>query len=145
MRLVQEGTLIAFHTTEEKTTLYKEIINNTDGNLVSIADIDWLGLTRAETSGYTVINYPSDLILHHEKELKHDLEIMMGKKKLHVSTKSKLSKNVVFDTSEGRIYIGKNTVIEPFTYIKGPVYIGDNCTVTCRYRTVRTSQNWKSL
>jgi UDP-N-acetylglucosamine diphosphorylase/glucosamine-1-phosphate N-acetyltransferase len=127
--LIQDGTLIAFHTAEEKTKQYQEIINSTDGNLVSNADIDWLGISKEETSGFTVINYPSDIIRHHEKELKHDLAAMMGKKKLLVSSKSKLSRNVVFDTAEGRIYIGRNTVIEPFTYIKGPVYIGDNCTL----------------
>ncbi len=144
--LVQDNTIIAFHTTEDKTKLYKEVINNTDGNLVSLADIDWLGLTRTETSSYTVINYPSDLILHHEKELKHDLEQMMGKKKLHVSSKSKVGKNVVFDTSEGRIYVGKNTVIEPFTYIKGPVYVGENCALrsgTQLYGPVRIGNKCK--
>jgi UDP-N-acetylglucosamine diphosphorylase/glucosamine-1-phosphate N-acetyltransferase len=54
---------------------------------------------------------------------------MKGKKKLHISSKNKISRHVVFDTSRGSIYIGKNTVIEPFSYIQGPVYIGDNCTV----------------
>jgi UDP-N-acetylglucosamine diphosphorylase / glucose-1-phosphate thymidylyltransferase / UDP-N-acetylgalactosamine diphosphorylase / glucosamine-1-phosphate N-acetyltransferase / galactosamine-1-phosphate N-acetyltransferase len=144
--LVQDGTLIAFHTSEEKTEQYREIINDSDGNLVSNADIDWLGLRKTETSGHGIINNPSDLIFHLEKELKHDLELKMGKKKLHVSTKSKVGKNVVFDTSEGRIYIGKNTEIEPFTYIKGPVYIGDNCVLrsgTGLYGPVRIGNHCK--
>jgi len=34
---------------------------------------------------------------------------------------------VVFDNDDGSIYIGKNVIIEPNVYIKGPVMILDNC------------------
>ncbi|EQC35893.1 hypothetical protein SDRG_06641 [Saprolegnia diclina VS20] len=35
----------------------------------------------------------------------------------------------VFDVSEGSIFIGANTVIEPHVYIKGPAIIGESCTL----------------
>lgn len=128
--LVQDKTVIAFHTTAEKTSQFKEIVNIEDDNLVSPGDIDWLGLAKIDTSDYRIINFASDLVLYNEEELHNDLKhLLKGKKKLHVSTKNKAAKNVVFDTSHGSIYIGKDTVIEPFSYIQGPVYIGDNCTV----------------
>ena len=41
----------------------------------------------------------------------------------------KIFAGVVLDASEGRVVIDENTVIEPFTYIKGPVYIGRNCLI----------------
>ncbi|KDO30082.1 hypothetical protein SPRG_05273 [Saprolegnia parasitica CBS 223.65] len=35
----------------------------------------------------------------------------------------------VFDVSEGSIFVGANTVIEPHVYIKGPAIIGEGCTL----------------
>ncbi len=128
--VLQDKVIIAFHLTKEKVQQYKVIINPEDDNLVSYADVEWLGLNKIETDKYRLINYPSDLILYNEDQLNYDLNReMKGKKKLHIGKKCSIGKNVVFDTSAGRIYINDNTVIEPFTYIKGPVYIGENCTI----------------
>jgi UDP-N-acetylglucosamine diphosphorylase / glucose-1-phosphate thymidylyltransferase / UDP-N-acetylgalactosamine diphosphorylase / glucosamine-1-phosphate N-acetyltransferase / galactosamine-1-phosphate N-acetyltransferase len=133
--LTQDKTVIAFTTSEEKTKQLREVINtdesdSKDDNLISLGDIEWLNLTKSETNDYKLINYASDLVLYNEEELRKDLkQLIKGKKKLHISSKNKSAKNIVFDTSHGSIYIGKNTVIEPFSYIQGPVYIGDNCTV----------------
>lgn len=128
--ILQDKVIIAFHLTKEKVEQYKEIINPEDDNLISYADIEWLGLNKIESDSYRLINYPSDLILYNEDQLNYDLNReMKGKKKLHIGKKCSIGKNVVFDTSAGRIYINDNTVIEPFTYIKGPVYVGENCTI----------------
>ena len=128
--ILQDKVIIAFHLTSEKVQQYKEIINPEDDNLISYADVEWLGLNKVESDSYRLINYPSDLILYNEDQLNYDLNReMKGKKKLHIGKKCSIGKNVVFDTSAGRIYINDNTVIEPFTYIKGPVYIGENCTI----------------
>lgn len=122
--------VIAFHTTAYKTAQFREIVNGESDNLISYGDIEWLGLNKIETKNYKLINYPSDLILYNDEEISFDLKrLLNGKNKLRVSNKAEVSKNVVFDTSNGSIYIEKNTVIEPFTYIQGPVYIGENCTV----------------
>ena len=126
--LIQDKIVIAFNTTADKTAQFKEIINGEDDNLISYADVEWLNLNKIETNDFKLINYPSDLILYNEEELNYDLK-HLTKKKLHVSKKTKVNKQVVFDTSHGSIYIDKNTVIEPFTYIKGPVYIGEDCTI----------------
>lgn len=128
--ILHDKTVFAFHLSSEKVQQYKEVINPEDDNLVSYADIEWLGLKINDVSSYRLINYPSDLILYNEDQLQYDLNReMKGKKKLHIGKKCSIGKNVVFDTSTGRIYINDNTTIEPFTYIKGPVYIGQNCTV----------------
>lgn len=129
--LLQDKVIIAFHLSDEKVRQYKEIINTEDDNLVSYADIEWLELNKIESeNSFRLINYPSDLILYLEDQLNNDLNReMKGKKKLHIGKKCKIGKNVVFDTSQGKIYINDNTIIEPFTYIKGPVYIGENCTI----------------
>lgn len=128
--ILQDKSVVAFHLSKDKARQYKEIINPDDDNLVSYADIEWLGLNKAESGSYRFINYPSDLILYNEDQLNYDLNReMKGKKKLHIGKKCSIGKNVVFDTSAGRIYINDNTIIEPFTYIKGPVYIGENCTI----------------
>lgn len=127
---IQDKTIVAFHLTEDKSLQYAEVVNAEDDNLVTLADIEWLGLEKIDTTGFKIINFASDLVLYNEEQLHEDLKsLLKGKKKLHVSSKNKAAKNVVFDTSHGAIYIGKNTIIEPFSYIQGPVYIGDNCTV----------------
>lgn len=128
--ILQDKVIIAFRLTKEKVQQYKEIINPEDDNLVSYADVEWLGLNKIESESYRLINYPSDLILYNEDQLNYDLNReIKGKKKLHIGKKCSIGKNVVLDTSGGKIYINENTVIEPFTYIKGPVYIGQNCTI----------------
>ncbi|MEO8514591.1 MAG: putative sugar nucleotidyl transferase [Ignavibacteria bacterium] len=128
--VIQDNAIIAFHLTKEKVLKYSEVINNDDDNLVSYADIEWLGLNKIESGSYRLINNPSDLILYNEEQLNYDLDkAIKGKKKLHIGKKCKIHKSVVFDTSGGKIYINDNTVIEPFSFIKGPVYIGENCTI----------------
>jgi len=128
--ILQDKVIVAFHLTKEKVQQYKEIVNTDDDNLISYADVEWLGLNKIEADSYRLINYPSDLILYNEDQLNYDLNLQMKvKKKLHIGKKCSIGKNVVFDTSAGRIYINDNTTIEPFTYIKGPVYIGEGSTV----------------
>jgi UDP-N-acetylglucosamine diphosphorylase/glucosamine-1-phosphate N-acetyltransferase len=53
-------------------------------------------------------------------------ETFIEYKKIFAGKNVKILPGVVLDASEGRIVIEENTVIEPFTYIKGPVYIGKN-------------------
>lgn len=128
--ILQGKIIIAFHLTEDKAEMYKQVINNTDDNLVSMGDIEWLGLNKIERNSYRLINTPADLILFHEDQLNYDLSLeMKPKKKLHLGKKCRIAKNTVFDTSNGRIFINDGVTIEPFTYIKGPVYIGENSTI----------------
>lgn len=65
------------------------------------------------------------------KELKRikERETFIEYKKIFAGKNVKIFPGVVLDASEGRIVIEENTVIEPFTFIKGPVYIGKNCLI----------------
>jgi UDP-N-acetylglucosamine diphosphorylase / glucose-1-phosphate thymidylyltransferase / UDP-N-acetylgalactosamine diphosphorylase / glucosamine-1-phosphate N-acetyltransferase / galactosamine-1-phosphate N-acetyltransferase len=127
-----ENIVIAFHTNEKNTRKYTEIINPEDDNLVSYADIEWLGLglNRITTDEFLFINNVSDLILYQATELQDEMDLIVsGKKRILNHSKKTTDRNAVLDSSAGKIFIGKNTIIEPFTYIKGPVYIGDGCTI----------------
>lgn len=91
----------------------------------------------------TVINYPWDVInymlhnglsddfnyfgIENKKYLKHkDYNNFIDYKEIFISKTAILKPNVVLDASEGKIIIDENAVIEPFSYIKGPAYIGKN-------------------
>ena len=45
------------------------------------------------------------------------------------STKVELSSDVKFDTHDGPIVFEKNVSFGPFSFLRGPVYIGENCKV----------------
>jgi hypothetical protein len=54
--LIQDKTVIAFHTTKEKTIQFREVVNTGEENLISAGDIDWLGLNKIPASDFKVIN-----------------------------------------------------------------------------------------
>lgn len=45
------------------------------------------------------------------------------------ATKVELPPNVIFDTSDGPIVFENNVSLGPFSFLRGPVYIGENCKV----------------
>jgi len=49
--------------------------------------------------------------------------------KIRIHTKANIYPDVVLDGTKGKIFIDESAVIEPFTFIKGPVYIGKNTLV----------------
>lgn len=145
--LSPDNTVIAFHTSAGNTEKYTEIINPEDDNLVSYADIEWLKLAKITTDEYRFINNVSDLVLYHASELQDEMDmIVSGKKRILNHSKETTAGSAVLDSSAGKIFIGKNTIIEPFTYIKGSVYIGDGCTIrsgTQLYGPVKIGSNCK--
>ncbi len=124
--------VLAFTISAEKTMSLNKKMSSED-NILSIRDVHELNLhiknIPSENTEYKIINYPSDLILYNEEELHKDLKQLLkktkSKKGIYIAPKSKIHKSAVLDSSTGGIYIGKGTVIEPFTYIKGPCYIGE--------------------
>jgi len=142
-----ENTIVAFHTDEKNTQKYTEIINPEDDNLVSYADMEWLGLDKIISEEFRFINNVSDLVLYQENELQDELDfIISGKKRILNHSQKTTDRGAVLDPSAGKIFIGKNTIIEPFAYIKGPVYIGDGCTIRSGsqlYGPVRIGSNCK--
>jgi UDP-N-acetylglucosamine diphosphorylase/glucosamine-1-phosphate N-acetyltransferase len=145
--ITPDNTIIAFHTDEKNTQKYTEIINPEDDNLVSYADIEWLGIDKIVFGDFRFINNVSDLVLYQAGELQDELDfIVSGKKRILNHSKITTDRSAVLDPSAGKIFIGKNTIIEPFTYIKGPVYIGDGCTIRSGaqlYGPVRIGSNSK--
>jgi len=128
---VQDKYVAAFFTSAANTIKLSEaILHDKPEYLVSYSDIEWLGLNKVESSDFNFINYSSDMILYNDEELRRDLTGLVNNKKgIALSPKCKVSKHNELDASEGDIYIGKDTVIEAFSYVKGPVYIGEHCTI----------------
>lgn len=146
------NNIIAFIVSKNKIQQLARIINSGDG-LVSYNKIKSLNLKPVQLSllntdeadELRIISTPADLILFHEEEILKDLEILLKEKKrekkhriqaetinpakIFTEQNCNINRNVVLDAANGPIYISKNTVIEPFTYIKGPVYIGEDSLV----------------
>ncbi|MEO6903054.1 MAG: hypothetical protein ABI315_07865 [Bacteroidia bacterium] len=58
------------------------------------------------------------------------LEIVGNKDLLYLmDNSSKILPGVILDTTDGPIVINKNVTIMPFSYLKGPIYIGENTTI----------------
>jgi UDP-N-acetylglucosamine diphosphorylase/glucosamine-1-phosphate N-acetyltransferase len=84
-----------------------------------------------------VLNTMCDLIRYNEpvmqkqfKSLRNNTKIrkrlaIIGKKDdLYIAGNAKIYSHVVFDTSNGPVYVDKHSVIRPFSTIIGPSYIG---------------------
>lgn len=93
-----------------------------------------------------ILKYPWDAVKYLlQGGLTTDLEIYLNSKKklkptkrqdnfvnhkgIYVSSKTLLNPGSILDASEGKIVIEENCVIEPFCFIKGPVFIGKNTLV----------------
>lgn len=146
---VSGETIIAFTISGDMHALLNEKLGS-DDNLISITDIQALDLKIINVSAdeFKIINYPSDLILFNEEELRNDLKHLAkkGKKGVYISPKCKIHKSAVLDSSHGDIFIGRETTIEPFSYITGPCYIGGHTLVRAGsqiYGPVRIGDNCK--
>jgi len=142
---IKEGNIIAIFTNGKLTEKLNNIFSSKP---VQLADFINIEIEKIELKDdVKILGYTSDIVNFSESELRTDLkEIFKVKKKPAISPKCDISKHSVLDSSGGEIYIGKNTVIEPFCFIKGPVYIGNNCTVrsgSTIYGPVRIGDNCK--
>ena len=91
-----------------------------------------------ETDGYFINEYPWDLLRNLEITLKEDIDIFLQninskkfliKDNVYISESAKADHHTSFDTSNGEIIIDEEAVIEPFSFIKGPAYIGKHCLI----------------
>jgi UDP-N-acetylglucosamine diphosphorylase/glucosamine-1-phosphate N-acetyltransferase len=87
--------------------------------------------------------YLWDLIKHLKEDLEDDLQILGAKiaGKIHSSAVLYQPENIlieegaeveagaVLDARSGPIYIGKNTIVRPHSYLKGPLSIGPECRI----------------
>jgi UDP-N-acetylglucosamine diphosphorylase/glucosamine-1-phosphate N-acetyltransferase len=150
--LVHNNTVIAFHISKDKIPyLIKK--NKSRDNLLSIRDIKAMNLQmiRAEQLDHELsedlvfINYPHDLLNHHEHEMKKDFSFLFKKlnrkqairtkaelinhKEIYISPHARVSSHAVINADKGPVFISEGCTIEPFSYIEGPVFIGENSTI----------------
>lgn len=147
--LVNEGKVIAAKIGKDKLTYLKHKIENRNiDNTLGVKDFDYLDIFEdKEVIGKCSVlyfKYPWEIIKYFDTILVSDLSgKSTGKKKSSLHSKVsvvnlkdvKIAKtanvypDVVLDADTGMIYIDDNATIEPFSYIKGPVYIGKNVLV----------------
>ncbi len=93
-----------------------------------------------QNSGIYIFEYTWDIVKFTKEILTDDLKIYFNEHitevfaensgkanssdNVLISQSAKVFPNVVFDASSGDIAVDENAVIEPFTFIKGPAYIG---------------------
>jgi UDP-N-acetylglucosamine diphosphorylase/glucosamine-1-phosphate N-acetyltransferase len=89
------------------------------------------------------INYLWDLIVDLEKDLEDDLRqigpgvkgvvhpsaVVYAEDRVLIENGAEVEANVVLDARSGPIYIGKNTIIRPQSYLRGPLSIGPECRI----------------
>ena len=142
--------IVAAYITKDKTRILKEKAEGMDNvfDRQFFEKHNFKCVRLKNELNIRVINYSWDIIdyiLHgglevdlsyflnkkENKEIKRikERETFIEYKKILTGKNVKIFPGVVLDASEGRIVIEENTVIEPFTYIKGPVYIGKNCLI----------------
>jgi UDP-N-acetylglucosamine diphosphorylase/glucosamine-1-phosphate N-acetyltransferase len=123
----------------------RNLLDFNDFHKSKLKEVQVKDLNIDENEELTFIDYPSDLVLNHEKEIETDLQFLLKKSKgskssrtgaeilngqrVFISAGCKINSHVVLDASKGDIYISPNVIIEPFSYIQGPIYIGRNSTV----------------
>lgn len=147
--LVNEGKVIAAKVSKNNLKSLKEKIENiTEDNTLDLKDFESFKTFEdkelMEKNSIFIFNYAWDIVKHTEKVINSDLTLL-SKSKKKTSARSKAVKinsknifiaktadifpNVVLDAEVGKIYIDENAKVEPFSYIKGPVYIGKNVVV----------------
>ena len=137
---------------KEENILFKcndEIIAFTSSDTKSASDIiagksypDKMKVSEIKSDEwFHIINYSWDAVRYFEQDLSDDLDYMFGnteallfsqdfdtdKVRLHMN--ADILPNVVLDSSHGKIFVDDGAKIEPFCYIRGPVYIGKNTLV----------------
>jgi UDP-N-acetylglucosamine diphosphorylase / glucose-1-phosphate thymidylyltransferase / UDP-N-acetylgalactosamine diphosphorylase / glucosamine-1-phosphate N-acetyltransferase / galactosamine-1-phosphate N-acetyltransferase len=147
--LMHEGKVVCAKISKGKLTYIKHKIENRNiDNTLGLKDFDNFALINdpelIEKYNIKIIHYAWDVIRHFEYVIIKDLEnICAGRKKVSphtgvsvvnlkgvkIAKSANVYPNVVLDADSGSICIDENAVIEPFSYIKGPAYIGKNVTV----------------
>lgn len=143
--------IVAAYLTKDKIQTLKEKVESEDNVLDKefFKSLKLNSILLKENFDIRVINYAWDVIdyilqggletdlnyflnLKESKKLRRikSRESFIEHKKIFVSKDVSINHdNIVLDASKGSIIIDEKTNIEPFTYIKGPVYIGKNCLI----------------
>lgn len=150
--VVEDKTVIAAKISKGKISSIKSKIEDTiNDNTLTTEDFSNLEtVNREEIFGgnpdpFYLLMFPWDAIKIFSDTLRDELQYLLKKKrtalkkfkgvsfvnekKIHVSKGVKIYPDVVLDADSGEIFIDEGTTIEPFSYVKGPVYIGKDCVV----------------
>lgn len=142
--------IVGAYIAKDKIQTVKEKIESSD----NVLDRDFFEMLKLKSISLKdnfnirVINFSWDVIDHilHgglEDDLNYFLNLKENKKlqrlknrdsfiehkKIFVSKNINILPEVVLDASAGKIVIEDFTTIEPFSFVKGPVYIGKNCLI----------------
>lgn len=134
--LTKQDTLIAAYIKNSKVKKDNFIIDKE--TFAETKEIKTESLGLKENKDFFILNYAWDVIRYFEEVLKHDLELVFKKKlyplpdgdyirnpkDIYADKKADIYPGVVMDATKGKIYIDEDSIIEPFTFIKGPAYIG---------------------
>jgi UDP-N-acetylglucosamine diphosphorylase / glucose-1-phosphate thymidylyltransferase / UDP-N-acetylgalactosamine diphosphorylase / glucosamine-1-phosphate N-acetyltransferase / galactosamine-1-phosphate N-acetyltransferase len=142
------GEIIAAYIPKKSSASLKEKILS-DKNLIDKEFLSAIGLKEKSLSadtGINIITHSWDAVkILLSESLEDDIKLIIKSnkrkfqkinsynfidhKKIYIEKNVELLPNVVIDASAGEVLIEEGTKIEPFTYIKGPVYIGRNCLI----------------
>lgn len=85
---------------------------------------------------FAILDHTFDVVKHHERLLPLHLAELVEQggfekiaDRVYAGKDCQIAPNTVFDTSDGVIVLGNGVRIKPFSYIAGPVRIGDNSLV----------------
>lgn len=134
--LTKQNTLIAAYIKNPRLKPDNFIIDKETFAGTKEVEIESLGLK--ENKDFFILNYAWDVIRYFEEVLRNDLDIVFKKKlyplpdgdyirnpkDIYADKKADIYPGVVMDATKGKIYIDEDSIIEPFTFIKGPAYIG---------------------
>jgi len=112
---------------------------------IKFDEYNTLNLDGVDIPRYTVdsllINYPWEMVNNNGKQIINDYELLslknktkikfknvefINKRRIYIGKNTKIDPFAVLDASNGPIYIANNVHIMAHTYIQGPVSIGDN-------------------
>jgi UDP-N-acetylglucosamine diphosphorylase/glucosamine-1-phosphate N-acetyltransferase len=155
--LVANGDIvIAAKISKDKIdSVRNKIENKTTDNTLSHEDFLSLNLknlgieeiiaSKSDNKGVSILNYPWDTIKIFDDILREELDYLFRKRKngkkrfkgvsfidekrIQISKGVKIYPGVVLDAQDGEIFVDKAVTIEPFSFIKGPVYVGTNSAI----------------
>jgi glucose-1-phosphate thymidylyltransferase len=90
-------------------------------------------LPRHPVSDFKLFEYPHDILYEHQAHFGDGLALRLSRGRFEqtqdgvfVGDGVQLGAHLVADTREGPVVIDSGTVVGPFCYLRGPVYIGPN-------------------
>lgn len=134
--LTENDTLIAAYIKEPKLKNGNYIIGKE--TFAGSREIKTESLGLKKNRDYFILYYAWDVIRYFGEVLRNDMDIIFRKKHfplpdgdyfrnpkdIYIDKKADVYPGVVLDATTGKIFIDEGSVIEPFTFIKGPAYIG---------------------